>query len=99
MSKIVKKGSYVEIKLTLLKPEERMEGLPEDTQKVPYDVRIKGFLLEDKSLGEEVEIETALHRKVKGTLIAVNPPFQHNFGEPVRELLEIGNELEELWEK
>ncbi|MBT9164657.1 MAG: 2-amino-4-ketopentanoate thiolase alpha subunit [candidate division WS2 bacterium] len=98
-NELIKKDSYVEIKILLLKPEERIEGIPEDTSKVPFEARIKGFLVKDAYIGEKVEIITALKRVVSGILIAVNPPFKHDFGEPVRELLEIGWEVDELWKQ
>lgn len=98
-NELIKKDSYVEIKIHLLEPEERVEGIPEDTRKVPFEARIKGFLVNDACMGEEVEIMTVLKRVVSGTLITVNPPFKHDFGEPVRELLEIGWEVDELWKQ
>ena len=44
---MIDKGTYVRIRRTLLKPEERSENLPKETKKVPYKMWVKGFLLEE----------------------------------------------------
>lgn len=90
----VRAGEYVQIHSIILKPGERAPQVPEDTQKVPLELRIKGYLDHDAFLGDEVTITTVLGRKVKGRLVAVNPPYPHSFARPVPELLHIG---EELW--
>jgi hypothetical protein len=89
----IKKGSFVEIRKPLLEPSERAEHLPEETKKVPFEARVRGFLMRDAALGEEVEIETLIGRIIKGTLIAEKPPFTHGFGRPVQELVEVSKEL------
>lgn len=94
---MAKKGEYVEIKLVLLKPEERSEHLPEDTKKVPFEARLRGYLLCDADIGDEVEIETPIGRRVKGMLFRVSPPYEHNFGEPVRELMDVGKKIRERY--
>ncbi|MBO8161220.1 MAG: 2-amino-4-ketopentanoate thiolase [Thermosipho sp. (in: Bacteria)] len=94
-----KKGDWVQIQKTLLKPEERTAPLPDDTKKVPLQMRVKGFLLNDTAeIGEEVEIETLIGRKVSGKLVAINPKYEHNFGEPVPELMTVGIELRKILE-
>ena len=90
---MVKKGSFVEVRKVLLKPSERAEHLPEETKQVPFEARIRGFLLRDARLGEEAEIETHIGRIVEGTLVAVDPPFTYGFGKPVRELIAVSREL------
>ncbi|MDI7247349.1 MAG: 2-amino-4-oxopentanoate thiolase subunit OrtA [Bacillota bacterium] len=87
-------GEYVQIHSVVLKPGERAPQVPEDTQKVPLELRLKGYLDHDAHIGEEVTITTVLGRKARGRLVAVNPPYPHNFARPVPELLHIG---EELW--
>jgi len=89
----IKRGSLVEIRKVLLEPSERAEHLPEETKNVPFEARVRGFLMRDANLGEEVEIETPIGRFIKGTLVAENPPFTHGFGRPVRELVEVSREL------
>ncbi len=81
---------------TLLEPGERAPQLPADTASVPYVARICGFLTSEAELGSEAEIETVAARRIRGTLVAVNPPYAHGFGEPVPALLGIGNELRAL---
>lgn len=94
-----KKGDWVQIEKLLLKPEERTVPLPEDTKKVPLKMRVKGFLQnEEANIGDEVEILTLIGRRVTGTLVAINPKYEHDFGEPVPELLTIGIELRKILE-
>lgn len=93
-----KKGDWVQIHSIVLKPEERASHLPEDTKRVPLEMWQKGFILHDADMGEEAEIETVIGRRVKGTLVKVNPVYEHNFGEPVQELMTIGMELRRILE-
>ncbi len=90
------RGSWAEVQRTLLEPGNRAPQLPADTAAVPYVARICGFLLTETELGSEAEIETVAGRHVRGTLIAVNPRFEHDFGMPVAELLRVGSELRTL---
>lgn len=93
-----KKGQWIQIHRIVLKPEERSPHLPEDTKKVPLELWQKGFLCQDANNGDEVEIETVIGRRVKGKLVNVNPVYNHNFGEPIPELLTIGMELRKILE-
>ncbi|MCR4402306.1 MAG: 2-amino-4-oxopentanoate thiolase subunit OrtA [Firmicutes bacterium] len=86
-------GEYVQVKAVVLRPGERAPQVPEDTQRVPLELRIKGYLDSDAFIGDEVTITTVLGRKVAGQLIAVNPPYPHSFARPVPELLHVGEEL------
>ncbi len=89
----VKKGDWVQIHYIALSPEERASHLPEDTKKVPFEVRIKGFLEDETAeIGDIVTIKTPIGRKVKGKLEKVNPKYEHNFGEPIPELLRINED-------
>ena len=92
MSK-VSAGSWVEIHKIILSAEERAPQVPDDTQKVPLELRVKGFLLEDAELGEEVEIETFTGRKHKGKLKDADPSYEHKFGKPIEELLKVGPQI------
>jgi len=95
-----KKGDWVRIHNIVLKPEERAENLPEDTKKVPLEMWVKGFLLNDEAnIGDEVEIETYIGRKTKGALVEVNPRWEHDFGEVVPELLHIGRHLRKIMDE
>lgn len=95
-----KAGDWVQIHNVVLPPGERAPQVPEDTQKVPFEMWLKGFLVDaEAQIGQDVTIETVIGRQIKGTLSAVNPAYPHNFGEPVPELLTIGRELRELIEE
>ncbi|HPH97380.1 MAG TPA: 2-amino-4-oxopentanoate thiolase subunit OrtA [Anaerolineaceae bacterium] len=94
MSKIIK-GTWVEIEQIVLKPEERAANLPEETRKVPYVLRVSGFLVEDAEMDTEVHIKTIIGRELSGTLKVVNPSYTHSFGNTVPELLTIGTEAEQ----
>ncbi|PNR96684.1 2-amino-4-oxopentanoate thiolase subunit OrtA [Petrotoga sp. 9PWA.NaAc.5.4] len=89
-----KKGDWVQIHFIALNPEERSEHLPDDTKKLPLEIRIKGFL-EDKEaeLNEIVTIKTPIGRLIKGRLEKINPRYEHNFGEPIPELLHINSDI------
>ncbi|MBN2252926.1 MAG: 2-amino-4-ketopentanoate thiolase [Kosmotogaceae bacterium] len=88
------KGQWVQIHRILLNPGERAPSLPEDTGTLPLELRVRGFLLEEKAeVGELVTIETAAGRKVHGRVESVEPSHEHSFGEHVTELAEAGMEL------
>ena len=90
-----KKGDWVEIENVLLQPHERAAHIPEDTKRTPLIMWVRGFLLnEGAKVGDFVSIRTLAERTASGTLVAVNPRHEHDFGNPVKELLEIGNELQ-----
>ena len=83
-------GTWVEIEQVVLTPEERAPTLPPETKATPYMMRVSGFLAEDAELGQEATICTIIGRELRGTLRAVNPGYNHSFGETVPELLTIG---------
>ena len=90
------KGDWVRIHKVLLKPDERTGKLPADTQKVPLEMWTKGFLLEDSEIGDTVEIESVNGRHETGTLIEVNPYYEHDFGKCIPELLQIDKQIREI---
>lgn len=96
---MLKKGDYVEIKIVALKSEERKEDLPLDTKEVPYVGKVRGYLTHDANPYDYVEIETPIGRKVKGELIGLAKEYEHNFGEPIRELVDIGKKIREKYLK
>lgn len=57
------------------------------------------MLNQEAKIGDKVEIETYIGRKVEGTLIEVNPYYDHDFGKCVPELLYIGRQVRSLIEK
>ncbi len=93
MGDIVKKGQWVEVYRVVLSPEKRAPQVPDDTKKVPLEMRVKGFLERDAKIGDEAVITTAAGRKISGRLDAVNPAYTHGFGEPIGELIGIGREV------
>jgi hypothetical protein len=93
MAEIVKKGAWVEIYRVVLPPEKRAPQVPEDTKRVPLEMRVKGFLDRDAKIGDDVTVTTAAGRSVSGRLDAVNPPYTHGFGEPIPELIGIGRQV------
>lgn len=94
-----KRGDWVRIHNIVLEAGDRAPNIPEDTQNVPLEFWTKGFLLnEEAKIGDKVEIETYIGRKVEGTLVEVNPYYTHDFGKCVPELLYIGKQVRSLIE-
>ena len=93
---MAKKGDWVQIHNIVLKPEERSEALPEDTKVNPLEMWVKGHLLSDAEIGDEVEVKTRTGRIAKGTLVKVDPYFEHNFGVFVPEVLAIDDMVRKL---
>ena len=92
-----KKGDWVRIHKTILNVGERASNIPEETQKVPLEMWDKGFLINDgANIGDLVEIETYIGRKVQGNLLEINPYWKHNYGKAVPEILYIGRQAKEL---
>jgi hypothetical protein len=97
--KKAKKGDWVRVYNVVLKADERAPQVPDDTKKVPLEMWVKGFLVNDKAeIGDEVEITTYIGRKMKGRLIEINPYYSHDFGKCVPELLYIGRQLRGILE-
>ena len=96
MAEKVKHGTWVEIQKVVLATGQRAPQVPEDTLHVPLEMRVKGMLVSDGSIGEEVEIKTATGRHLRGILAEVNPAYTHSFGAPLPELISIGNEVRAL---
>jgi hypothetical protein len=91
----IQPGTWVEIEQVVLTPEQRAPTLPEDTQRVPYVLRVSGFLIEPAELGGPARIRTIIGRELSGSLKTVNPSYSHSFGSTVPELLTIGTEAEQ----
>lgn len=89
---MAKKGDWVRIHAVVLPPERRaLAALPEDTQKVPLEMWIKGHLCEDAEIGDTVCVTTRTGRLVSGELVEVAPCYTHSFGAYVPELQEAGD--------
>jgi hypothetical protein len=89
------KGDWVQIHSVALPAGRRAPNIPPETQAVPLEMRVKGFLAGEggAALGDEVAITTVIGRVLRGRLVAVNPVHGHDFGAPVPELLTVGMEL------
>lgn len=85
--------TWVEVHAVVLDPGERAPQVPADTKGVALEMTVKGVLVTDGSLGEKVEITTPAGRRIRGRLVAINPPYTHRFGSPIPELVSIGSEL------
>jgi len=96
MEETVRAGSWVQIYQIVLPGEERAPQVPDDTKKVPLELKVKGFLLSDAILGGEAEIKTAAGRRLGGKLIEINPSYEHKFGKVIPELLRIGPEIRKI---
>ena len=96
MTERVDTGTWVEIHSIVLPAGERAPQVPADTQAVPLEMRVKGFLAAPAAPGDEVTIVTAAGRSLRGTLVEVNPAYSHGFGAPVAELCGIGVEVRAL---
>lgn len=92
---MIKKGEWVQIERTILKPTERAPQVPGDTKKVPLIMWVKGFLLEDAEPGDEVKVETRTGRVETGKLLLADPVYQLNYGNFVPELLKINIQVRE----
>lgn len=94
------RGDWVRIHKIVLEVGERAKNIPEDTQNVPLEMWDKGFLInEEAKIGDKVEVETYIGRRVEGRLIEVNPYYKHDFGKSVPELLYIGRQAREILER
>ena len=93
MAELIDKGTWVEIHRVVLPPGERAPQVLPDTQGVPLEMRVKGFLVAAATLGDEAEIVTPAGRRLRGTLTESNPAYTHGFGPPIPELGAIGEEV------
>jgi hypothetical protein len=93
MADQIAKGTWVQVHNILLSQGERAPQVPPDTQQVPLEMTVKGFLVEPACVGKEAEILTQVGRRVRGTLTEVNPAYTHSFGPPIPELTSVGREV------
>jgi len=91
------RGDWVQIYQVVLPAGERAPQVPPETQAVPLEMWVKGFLLCDEArLGDDVDVETLAGRRLRGRMVAIEPAYDHDFGRPVPELLTIGPEVRAL---
>jgi len=96
MTETIAGGTWVEIHGVVLPAGERAPQVPADTRAVPLEMRVKGFLLNDARLGDEVQIRTPSGRCLRGTLSRANPSYDHGFGPPIPALSGIAEEVRAL---
>lgn len=84
-----KKGDWVLITNTILKPGERAPQVPEDTAQVPLIQWVKGHLLADADIGQTAQARTRTGRVVEGILQEEAPAYSHSFGAFIPELLAV----------
>ena len=92
MTELIEAGPWVEIHAIVLAAGERAPQVPADTQQVPLEMRVKGFLVAPARIGNETEIVTPDGRRLRGMLTQANPAYTHSFGPPIRELSTVGRE-------
>lgn len=93
------KGDWVQICTVILPAGQRAPQVPPETQAVPLKMYNKGFAEHPAEIGETVSITTVIGQTLKGELVAVNPRYGHDFGEPVPELMHIGISLRKRLEQ
>ena len=94
---MAKKGDWVRIHKILLTSKQRAPQIPEDTKKVPLEMWDKGFLIDDlASIGDLVEVETIIGRRLSGKMIEINPQFNHGWGVCIPQILQIGRQVKKI---
>ncbi len=92
-----KKNDWVRIRSVVLEPGMRaLSALPEDTQRVPLEMWVKGSLTQDAEIGDTASVVTRTGRLVTGTLEEAAPCYTHSFGAFVPELQAAGDALVEF---
>lgn len=95
---MIQQGTWVKIQHQVLDSSQRAPQLPEDTKKVPFIMWTKGFLTEDAEMNSVVTVKTITGRLMEGTLIEIQPFYDHNYGKFIPELIRIGQDLKkERW--
>jgi hypothetical protein len=89
-------GTWVELHDVVLPAGQRAPQVPPETQRVPLELLVRGWLVEPAALGEVATIRTPARRQVRGRLVAVEPGHHHSFGPPVPALGTVGDELRRL---
>ncbi|MDL2327060.1 2-amino-4-ketopentanoate thiolase [Ruminococcaceae bacterium OttesenSCG-928-A11] len=93
---MVKKGTWVSIRKTLLEAAERTGRLPEETKKVPLVMWNKGYLAADAEIGDKVTVTTRTGRTQEGILEEAEPHWELGYGNFVPELLRIGDDARKM---
>jgi hypothetical protein len=92
---LIPAGAWVEVQQVVLTAGNRAPNVPADTAAVDFVARIRGFLSADARLGGEATVRTLAGRSVTGRLTVVNPRNPADFGDPVPDLLRLGESARE----
>lgn len=96
---MVKKGSWVSLRKTILEPKDRAAGIPPETAATPLVMWVSGFLQNDADIGREATIRTKMNRTETGILEEVNPTTNVSYGDFVPEIMKIGIQARNiLWQ-
>jgi hypothetical protein len=91
------KGDWVLIEQIFLTSDQRQSNIPSDTMQTDFQLRIKGFLMDEKCIvGDNCTINTKTGRMIAGKLIDIMPNYEHSFGDYVVETVYIENQLREI---
>ena len=93
---MIKAGTWVSIRSTILEAGSRADGIPEDTAAVPLMMWVKGYLTQDCAVGRDAEIRTVTNRIERGTLEEVEPATNVDYGDFVAEIGCIGEVAREV---
>lgn len=97
MQEKANRGDWVQVHLVVMEAGERAPQVPDDTAKVPLEMKVKGSLIEESAvIGDNVTVETSVGRKITGKLVAVDPTYDIGFGPPPVELRQVGAELRRI---
>lgn len=88
--------TWVRIQCEALQPGERAPHVPRATARTPLLFRVNGWTAEDSKHGDDAWVETAAGRRIRGTIVEVNPAYQHGFGRPHPALQKIGPDLRSM---
>ena len=87
------KDQWVQIYNVVLGDGARASQAPEDTQALPLEMWVKGYLVADARLNETCTIVTPTGRHATGKLVEIEPGYHHGFGEYVPELDQVRRQV------
>ena len=93
---MINRGAWVCISKTVLKPDERAKGIPDDTARTPLTMWVCGFLESDALLGSIVSVRTKTNRLEIGLLEEACPTTVIDYGDFVPEILQIGAQARQI---
>ncbi|MCL2671758.1 MAG: 2-amino-4-oxopentanoate thiolase subunit OrtA [Clostridiales bacterium] len=93
---MIQQGTWVTIRCQILDASERAAGIPTDTAATPFMLWVKGTLLADAEIGQEVRVRTATGREEAGVLAEAETAYPVGYGAFVPELSGIGPQARAL---